>query len=67
MQEHSAKRSPVRPPGEMVYAVEAANGMLVWVPQSRLADWLKGQEEIRRGTYKAQPQEIETLLSAIRG
>lgn len=52
-------------PKENVYYLEAANGMMVRVPESKLDAWLKGQEEVRQGRYKPSQQRIDSLRSQI--
>jgi len=47
------------------YLMEAANGMLVRVPADKLESWLKGQQEIRDGTYKPNEQLTEQIVSKV--
>ena len=42
----------------MVYlTMEAANGMLVRVPEDKLEEWTKTQEAIKNGTFKRSEEE----------
>jgi len=52
---------------ERVFYMTAANGMSVRVPESKLESWLKGQEEIRNGTYKRDEQAIDEIMLSIFG
>lgn len=46
-----------------VFYLEAANGMMVRVPEEKYASWKKAQDEIRAGKRGADPQ-IERSLRA---
>ncbi len=50
-----------------IYLMEAANGMMVCVPADRLEDWLKGQEEVRAGRFKASGHGADEIVSQIYG
>ena len=56
---------------ENVYYLEAANGMTVRVPESKVAAWKKRQDELRAEMAagkrpKPDPQMVERLASLIR-
>ena len=55
---------------EIIYYLEAANGMTVRVPQSKLESWKKRQYEIRAEmeagrTPQPDPQRVNELLSLL--
>ena len=58
-------------PKEQVYLMEAANGMTVRVPESKLESWLAEQDKQRRGIKRElTPQELrfkEQILARIYG
>lgn len=60
-----------KPTSEPVYLMEAANGMLVNVPESRLEAWEAEQDKLRKGENleltKAERESINRILDAIYG
>ena len=48
------------------YLMEAANGMLVSIPEDRLAEWQKAQDEIRAGKHKDNTQLNEKIVTRLR-
>ena len=56
---------------EPMYLMEAANGMLVRVPESRLEAWEAEQDKQRRGEnlqlMKSERESIDRILNAIYG
>ena len=56
---------------EQVYYMEAANGMTVRVPESRLEAWQAEQDKIRRGEApkltEPEKQSIDRILNRIYG
>ena len=62
---------PKAQPTEEVYYMEAANGMMVRVPASRLEAWEAEQDKIRRGEVTGLTAEekasVERILSRIFG
>lgn len=58
-------------PKEQTYLMEAANGMTVRVPESKLESWLAEQDKQRRGIKRElTPQELrfkEQILARIYG
>ena len=50
------------PREETYFLMEAANGMLVNVPESKLESWQRAQDEIRNGTYKVKEEEIQQMM-----
>ena len=60
-----------KPTHEPVYLMEAANGMLVNVPESRLEAWEAEQDKLRKGENleltKAERESINRILDAIYG
>ena len=48
--------------GNFVY-LETEDGELVRVPEDRLEQYLKAQEDVRSGRFKTSEQEIEQMLS----
>lgn len=47
------------------YLMEAANGMLVSIPEDKLAEWQKAQDEIRAGKRPAHAQTDELTQKII--
>ena len=62
---------PKAQPTEEVYYLEAANGMMVRVPASRLEVWEAEQDKIRRGESTGltpeEKESVERILSMIYG
>lgn len=59
---NTATNNPIPKKNEAYFYLEAANGMMVRVPESKLESWQKAQDEIRNGTYKADPEEIQRIM-----
>ena len=43
--------------------LESADGELVRVPEDRVEQYLKAQEDVRTGRFKTSEEEIEQMLS----
>ena len=48
---------------EAIFYLEDSRGNLVRVPESRLEQWRRAQEEVRSGAFKTSGQENEQVLS----
>ena len=52
---------------EVYYQMESADGRTVRVPKSRLREWLKGKEQIRKGEKPSVSEESSRRLSKLLG
>jgi len=52
---------------ETVFYLEAANGMMVRVPASKLESWQKAQEEVRNGTFKTNEEMLDEYMLSVYG
>ena len=59
MSEEQSKPKAVR------YLLEADDGTLVSVPADKLSSWMRGQEEVRNGTYKPDERLISRIVSRL--
>lgn len=56
-----------RGPRQTYYLMEAANGMLVHIPEDRLESWQAAQDRIRREGYKPDEQLRSKVISMLKG
>lgn len=52
---------------EKRYMMEAANGMMVWIPESRLDSWQAAQDRIRREGFTPDPEVSRRIADMISG